>query len=86
LKILHSRKLFNEKNASKDIIDKFQTIENNSNDEISDDIKMQLKVENYYFEKIPNSLVSRFINEKGVFTGKNISSISNQFSVSKLLI
>lgn len=81
-----SRKLFNEKNANKEIINKFQEIDNHSTDKITDNIKTKLKVENSYFEKIPNSLVSRFINEKGIFTGKNISNISNQFSISKLLI
>ncbi|OFX61040.1 MAG: hypothetical protein A2046_15845 [Bacteroidetes bacterium GWA2_30_7] len=81
-----SRKFFNEKNANMDIINKFQKIENHSADEILNSIKTKMKVENSYFEKIPNTLVSRFINEKGVFTGKNIANISNQFSVSKLLI
>lgn len=81
-----TRKLFNEKIANKEIISKFQKIESQPVDEILDSIVTKLKVENSYFEKIPNSLVSRFINEKGVFTGKNISSISNQFAVSKLLL
>lgn len=80
-----SRKLFNEKNASSDIISKFQKSEHPPTENGFDGIVSKLKVENSYFEKVPNSLVSRFINEKGVFTGKNISSISNQFSVSKLL-
>lgn len=80
-----SRKVINDERIPGSVREKFWNEPNRTASEIWENAPKNIRIRNHYFEKIPNSLVSSFVTERGKFVPKELNTMFSDFEISDLL-